>query len=248
MPVMKQRLDELLVQRRLAADLRTARAMIVAGEVVAGDQRADKPGTLFPDDICLRVKEKCPYVSRGGLKLVRGLEHFRLDPSGMCCIDVGASSGGFTDCLLQHGAARVFAVDVAYGQLDWKIRQDSRVVVKERFNARHIKPTDLDRAVDLAVMDASFISITRILPVLPPLFSNLVRILTLVKPQFELPRELVGKGGVVRDPELHRQAVESVSRFAEELGLYSQGVVTSPIRGPKGNTEFLLFLISEPDL
>jgi len=239
---MKMRLDELLVQRRLAADLRKARAMIVAGEVFAGDERADKPGTMFPDEVRLRVKQKCAYVSRGGLKLEHGLAHFHLDPTGMCCLDVGASSGGFTDCLLQHGAARVFAVDVAYGQLDWKIRQDSRVEVIERFNARHFRPGDLDAPIDLAVMDASFISVTRIIPALLPLFADMVRILTLVKPQFELTREKVGKGGVVRDPQFHQEAVESVRSFAEALGLTGRGMVASPILGPKGNTEFLLYL------
>ncbi len=239
---MKMRLDELLVQLRLAADLRKARAMIVAGEVFAGDERADKPGTMFPDEVRLRVKQKCAYVSRGGLKLEHGLAHFHLDPTGMCCLDVGASSGGFTDCLLQHGAARVFAVDVAYGQLDWKIRQDSRVEVIERFNARHFRPGDLDAPIDLAVMDASFISVCRIIPALLPLFADTIRILTLVKPQFELAREKIGKGGVVRDPQLHQEAVESVRSFAEGLGLTGLGMVASPILGPKGNTEFLLYL------
>lgn len=241
---MKLRLDQILVNRHLAPDLAKAGAMIGAGEVYAGDTLADKAGQKYPEDIELRLKQKCRFVSRGGLKLEKGLQTFPLDPSGMCCLDVGASSGGFTDCLLQYGATKVFAVDVAYGQLDWKLRQDERVVVIERFNARKLTIQDLGEPIDLAVMDASFISITKIIPALLPLFRDRIRILSLIKPQFELSREKVGSGGVVRDPELHREAVDKIRTFGAGAGLRCNGVVTSPILGPKGNTEFLILLTS----
>jgi 23S rRNA (cytidine1920-2'-O)/16S rRNA (cytidine1409-2'-O)-methyltransferase len=240
----KVRLDELLVQHKLAGDLEAARAIIGAGEVYVNDTLADKAGQMYIATAALRLKEKCRYVSRGGLKLEKGLEFFELNPEGMCCLDVGASSGGFTDCLLQHNAAKVFAVDVAYGQLDWKIRQDDRVVVFERFNARKLQPSDLGQSVDFAVMDTSFISITRIIPTLLPLFSEHIRILALIKPQFELPKNKVGKGGVVRNPLLHQEAIDKITEFAASIGLTPQGVVTSPILGPKGNTEFLIYLCS----
>lgn len=216
--------------------------MIGAGEVYVNDEISDKAGKPYPADAEIRVKGKCRYVSRGGLKLEHGLDHFQVSPQDLCCADIGASSGGFTDCLLQHGAARVYAIDVAYGQLDWKIRQDPRVVVMERFNARKIQPADLAEPIELAVMDTSFISITSIIPALLPLFKDKVRILALIKPQFELPKAKVGKGGVVRDPELHQQAVTKIERFATEHGLVSSGVTPSPILGPKGNTEFLIYL------
>jgi len=236
----KFRLDELLVNRGLAPDIDKARAMIGAGEVLADEAVADKAGQKYSDKVQLRIREKCRYVSRGGLKLEKGLDYFRIEVSGACCLDIGASSGGFTDCLLQHGAAKVFAVDVAYGQLDWRIRQDQRVTVIERFNARNLQPEVLGQAIDLAVMDTSFISITAIIPVLPALFSGSpVNIVALIKPQFELPRSLVGKGGVVRDAALHQQAIEKIARFAEAAGLRFHGAVASPILGPKGNKEFL---------
>jgi len=241
----KFRLDELLVHRGLAPDLDKARAMIGAGEVLADEAVADKAGLKYPDTTELRIREKCRYVSRGGLKLEKGLEYFRIEVSGACCLDVGASSGGFTDCLLQHGAAKVFAVDVAYGQLDWSIRQDQRVTVIERFNARNLSPEVLGQPIDLAVMDTSFISITTIIPVLLPLFSNApVDIVALIKPQFELPKSQVGKGGVVRDAALHQQAIDKIVRFAAGTNLRFHGAVASPILGPKGNKEFLTRLSS----
>ncbi|WP_419175228.1 TlyA family RNA methyltransferase [Desulfosediminicola sp.] len=239
---MKLRLDELLVERHLANDIAAARAMIGAGEVLVNDQVADKAGIAYPAGIAIRTKQKCRYVSRGGLKLEQAIDSFDIDPAGMCCLDVGASSGGFTDCLLQNGAARVYAVDVAYGQLDWKLRSDDRVVVIERFNARKLKPSDLGEAIDLAVMDASFISITKIIPTLIPLFRERAQIIALIKPQFELPQHKIGKGGVVREPELHQEAIDKIVTFAKELDLKVEGIVTSPIHGPKGNTEFLIHL------
>ncbi|WP_275942857.1 TlyA family RNA methyltransferase [Desulfosediminicola flagellatus] len=240
----KIRLDQLLVQRNFCDSLSKAQAVIGAGEVYVNDTPADKAGQPFPADAPIRVKEKCRYVSRGGLKLERGLEYFNINATDMCCLDVGASSGGFTDCLLQNGAAKVFAVDVAYGQLDWKIRQDERVVVIERFNARKLTPEVLKQPIDLAVMDTSFISITKIIPFLLPLFNDTLQIVALIKPQFELPKYKIGKGGVVRDSELHQEAIDLILEFADKINLTSHGVVESPIRGPKGNTEFLIHLSS----
>lgn len=241
----KIRLDQLLIQHNLAENIHKAQAMIGAGEVYVNDTPADKAGASFPADVAIRVKEKCPYVSRGGLKLERGLKFFQMNPAGFCCLDVGASSGGFTDCLLQNDAAKVFAVDVAYGQLDWKMRQDERVVVIERFNARKLTPEVLKQPVDLAVMDTSFISITKIIPYLLPLFSKKIQIIALIKPQFELPKHKVGKGGVVRDSALHQEAIDLILDFADKNDLTSHGVVESPIRGPKGNIEFLIYLSRE---
>lgn len=242
---MKARLDQLVIDHNLAQSLAEAQAMIGAGEVYVDDRIADKPGLLFPRSVVLRLKEKCPYVSRGGLKLAKSLLHFNIDPKNMICIDIGASTGGFTDCLLQHHAGRVYAVDVAYGQLAWKIRQDPRVVVLERFNARKITAKDIHESLlDLAVMDASFISITTLLPPLVNLFRTNVAIVALIKPQFELPRNLVGEGGVVHDPSLHQQVIDKIVNFVNQMGLTSQGVIPSPILGPKGNREFLIYITS----
>ncbi len=239
---MKIRLDQFLLKERFAPNLEKSRAIIRAGEVFIDEVVSDKPGQLIQPDSNIRVKDRCPYVSRGGLKLKKGLSFFAISPAGKICIDIGASTGGFTDCLLQHNATKVYAVDVAYGQLAWKIRQDERVVVLERFNARNIKPADLNEAVDLAVIDASFISITKLIPPLLSLFSDAVTILTLIKPQFELPRDKITSGGVVRDSDLHLEARKKITLFAEQVGLKSRGSVESPILGPKGNKEFLMLL------
>ncbi|PIE74022.1 MAG: TlyA family rRNA (cytidine-2'-O)-methyltransferase [Deltaproteobacteria bacterium] len=239
---MKKRLDALLVERGLAADQEQAARMILAGEILVNDFPADKAGNMFCKDSTIRVREKCPFVSRGGLKLQEGLRQFDISPQGWCCLDVGASSGGFTDCLLQAGATKVFAVDVAYGQLDWKIRQDSRVVVIERTNAKKLTPEFLGQPIDLVVMDISFISITKIIPVLLPLFASKIQILTLIKPQFELPKEKIAKGGVVTDTNLHQEAIKKITTFASQLSLTCQPAVESPIKGAKGNTEFLMLL------
>ena len=241
----KIRLDQLLYEKGFASTLEKARGMIYAGEVQVNEVLSDKPGLLFSSDSKLRVKQKCAYVSRGGLKLEKGLSHFNIDPAGKICIDIGASSGGFTDCLLQHDARKVYAVDVAYGQLAWKIRQDKRVVVMERFNARNIKRTDLSDDVDLGVIDASFISITKLLPPLFSLFGEGVNIIALIKPQFELPKNKVGAGGVVSDAKSHIEAVIKIEQFVEQFGKTSKGSVQSPILGPKGNKEFLLFITDQ---
>lgn len=240
---MKDRADALLVTRGLCDSREQAKRLILAGEVLTGTTVVAKPSTKLATDAELRVKEKPKYVSRGGLKLEGALDHFGLEPEGMTCLDCGASTGGFTDCLLQRGAVKVHAIDVGTNQLVWKIRNDPRVVVKEKFNARYMTPEDVGEEVDLCVTDVSFISLTRILP---PLFSVLKpngRIICLVKPQFELARDEIGKGGIVRDPELHQKAVDKIRNFVtEELGYRWLDYTTSPITGTDGNVEYLALL------
>jgi 23S rRNA (cytidine1920-2'-O)/16S rRNA (cytidine1409-2'-O)-methyltransferase len=241
----KQRLDDLLITFGLADTLVKARALIGAGQVLVNEQLADKAGCLFAPDVTIQVKESCPYVSRGGVKLKGALDAFSYDPKGQICVDIGASSGGFTDCLLQHGARKVYAVDVGYGQLDWKLRQDHRVIVIERFNARKISKVQIPDPIDLAVIDSSFISLTKLIPPLLPLYGEQIQLIALIKPQFELSREKVPKGGVVLDPLLHEEAISKIQLFCQKLGLTSKGVVRSPIVGPKGNSEFLIYLTLE---
>lgn len=241
---MKIRLDALLLERNLVQQKDKARALIGAGEVLVNERVVDKVGYLCDPEAAVRIRTHCPYVSRGGLKLAAGLDYFRIDPSGLTCIDIGASSGGFTDCLIQHGAGKVYAVDVAYGQLDWKIRQDPRVAVLERCNARQLTPAQIPEPIDLAVMDVSFISITKIIPALLPLFTGPFALLALIKPQFELPKEDIPRGGVVLLKELHQKAIDLVTAYALGLGLKTEGTVPSPVLGPKGNKEFLVYLHS----
>ena len=241
---MKIRLDALLLERNLVQQKDKARALIGAGEVLVNERVVDKVGFLCDPGAAVRIRTHCPYVSRGGLKLAAGLHHFRIDPSGLTCIDIGASSGGFTDCLIQHGAGKVYAVDVAYGQLDWKIRQDPRVVVLERCNARQLAPAQIPESIDLAVMDVSFVSITKIIPALLPLFTGPFALLALIKPQFELPKEDIPHGGVVLLAELHQKAIDLVTAYALGLRLKTEGTVPSPVLGPKGNKEFLIYLHS----
>jgi len=242
---LKDRLDQILLTRKLAPTIEAARAMIYAGEVFLTEQLSDKPGRLCATDVAIRVKEKCLYVSRGGLKLEKALAAFRVSPADRVCLDIGASSGGFTDCLLQNNARKVHAVDVAYGQLAWKIRQDPRVTVLERFNARNISAKDINNdPIDLAVMDVSFISLTTLLPPISKLFAQKVSILALIKPQFELPRADIGPRGVVSDAFLHQKAIDKIVIFAKQSGLISRGIVPSPILGPKGNREFLIHITS----
>lgn len=238
----KIRLDELLVLSALCNDIEQARRCIIAGEVSIDGDCADKAGALYPADTKPVLKERCPYVSRGGYKLAGGLKDFDYSPQGETCLDIGASTGGFTDCLLQHGAAKVYAVDVAYGMLNWKLRQDERVISIERFNARKISREQVPDAIDLAVIDAAFISLTKLIPPLKLLLKKTGTIICLVKPQFELPKNLVPKGGVVTDPAHHQQAIEKIAGFSRELGLTVTGPIQSAIRGPKGNREFLLKL------
>lgn len=239
----KERADALLVSRGLCDSREQAKRLILAGEVSTGTTVVAKPSTKLSTDAELSIKEKPKYVGRGGLKIEGALDTFHIDPTGMTCLDIGASTGGFTDCLLQYGATKVHAVDVGTNQLVWKLRNDPRVVVKEKFNARYMTPADIGDPIDLAVTDVSFISLTKILP---PMFSCLKpdgQIVCLIKPQFELNREDISKGGIVRDPELHQRAVDKIHHFVtEELGHTWIEYIDSPIKGTEGNREFLAWL------
>lgn len=235
------RLDELLLKRNLADDLAEARALILAGKVHVSNIIADKPGHHYPEEAIIRVKASLPFVSRGGLKLQGGLKHFNIEPSGWICADIGASTGGFTDCLLQNGASHVFAIDVAYGELHWKIRNDKRVTVLERLNVRSLSARHITAPIDLAVFDTSFISLTKVIPPVLPFFGSKIRILALVKPQFELAPHRVGKGGIVGDETAQLEAVEEIQRFGREHGLSCLGFSASVLRGAKGNQEYLVY-------
>lgn len=240
---LKQRLDKLMVEKGLAPSREKAQALIMAGQVVVGDHAAQKAGQQVLPDVEIRIKgEVLPYVSRGGLKLAQGLDTFGVDPAGRIAIDVGASTGGFTDCLLQRGARRVYAVDVGYGQLAWKLREDPRVVVMEKTNIRHLQPESLDPLPDLAVIDASFISLNLVLPPTLALLKRPAEVVALVKPQFEVGKGAVGKGGIVRDPKLHEEVLASMECLAAELGAELLGICDSPITGADGNREFLMGL------
>ena len=237
---MKQRLDRLLVERGLAESREKAQAIIMAGEVLVEGQKALKPGHSIDVSSRIEVTGKAPYVSRGGVKLAAALESFGIAVDGAVCMDAGSSTGGFTDCLLQHGAARVHAVDVGAGQLDWKLRNDPRVVVHEGINARNLRFEDIGEPIDLATLDVSFISATLILPAMAPLLRPEGRMVILVKPQFEVGKGQVGKGGIVRRPELHEAACVRVAEAAKNLG-FETSIMESPIRGAEGNKEFLLY-------
>ena len=241
---MKIRLDKLLLEKKLALTRQKAQALIGAGQVMVNNKLADKAGAMVEDSCIIEVKESCPFVSRGGYKLEAGLQFFDINPAGLTCLDVGASTGGFTDCLLQHGALKVYSVDVGYGQLAWKLRHDPRIVVLERTNARYLTKENFTEPIDLAVIDASFISLKLLIPPLLPFFRENVSILALIKPEFEVGRGKVGKGGVVRDPALHQEVIDEIIDFCTTLELKSCGVTSSPILGPKGNKEFLVHLVS----
>jgi len=237
---MKTRLDRLMVERGLAESREKAQGLIMAGEVRVAGQKASKPGQTVADDAPVEVLARPPYVGRGGFKLAGALRHFAIDAAGKVCLDIGASTGGFTDALLQAGAARVHAVDVGSGQLDWKLRSDARVVVHDRVNARALTFEEIGEPVDLAVCDVSFISVTLILPAVVALLRPDGRMVILVKPQFEVGKGQVGKGGIVREPELHQAACERVGASARELG-FTTTIMESPILGAEGNKEFLLY-------
>jgi 23S rRNA (cytidine1920-2'-O)/16S rRNA (cytidine1409-2'-O)-methyltransferase len=236
---MKRRLDVLLVEKGLTESREKAQALILAGKVLVEGKTVSKPGAFVHPEANIEVKEGLPYVSRGGLKLEFALKTFGVDPSGKVAIDVGASTGGFTDCLLQHGASKVYAVDVGYGQLAWKLRQDPRVVILERTNIRYL--TSLPELVDLATIDVSFISLRLVLPPVLNLLKPKAEVVALIKPQFEAGREKVGKKGVVRDPQVHREVLESLVDFAQDLGLSTLGLTVSPLLGPEGNVEFFAY-------
>ena len=236
----KKRLDVLLTERLYAETRSKAQAIIMSGNVYVNGQKADKPGMSFEETVEIEVRGAvCPYVSRGGLKLEKALRDFGVKPEGFVCSDSGASTGGFTDCLLQQGAKKVFAIDVGYGQLDWKIRSDERVVVMERTNIRYVTPDDLGEPLDLSVIDVSFISLKIVLPTIKTLLKPTGQVLCLIKPQFEAGKDKVGKKGVVREPETHKEVLDSFVELANELNFKILGLTFSPVKGPEGNIEFL---------
>ena len=240
----RARLDSLLIQRGLVSARDEGRRRILAGEVLVKDQSVTKAGALVDKDAPIRLKGKAtPYVSRGGSKLERALEEFEVKAEGVIALDVGASTGGFTDCLLTRGARRVYAVDVGYGQLDWKLRNDPRVVVMEKKNIRYLQPEELPEQPRLAVVDVSFISLRLVLPKVKDLLAEGGVILALIKPQFEVGKGKVGKGGVVRSPEEHDRVILEVKETAEAIDLEVSGVTESPLLGPKGNKEFFIYLV-----
>lgn len=243
----KERLDVLLVSLGLIESRSKAQATIMAGEVYVNGQKADKAGLEV--DITSKVEVRgsaCPYVSRGGLKLEKALRDFGIDPTGYVCSDSGASTGGFTDCLLQQGARKVFAIDVGYGQLAWKIRSDARVVTMERTNIRYVTPDALGEPLDLSVVDVSFISLKLVLPVIQKLLKPTGQVVCLIKPQFEAGKEKVGKKGVVRDPAVHEEVLRDFLALAEQLGFTLRNLTYSPVKGPEGNIEFLGHLSMQP--
>lgn len=242
----KERLDNLLVDRGLVSSRERAKALIAAGKVLVDQQKVDKPGATVRVEAQLQLTAQLPYVSRGGLKLEGALRAFGIEPGGMVVMDVGASTGGFTDCILQGGAKKVYAVDVGYGQLAWKLRNDPRVVNLERTNIRYLQREAVEEeGVDLILIDTSFISIEKFLPHLLGFLKEGGILLGLIKPQFEVGKGEVGKGGVVKDPALHQKAIDRISAFSRELGLRVLGVLESPLLGPKGNKEFFIHLLKK---
>jgi 23S rRNA (cytidine1920-2'-O)/16S rRNA (cytidine1409-2'-O)-methyltransferase len=241
--MLKKRLDLVLVDKGLIVSRQRAKAMIMAGKVLVNDRVVDKPGTLVdPLSPILVKQDDHPYVSRGGLKLEKALKSFPICVKNLICLDIGASTGGFTDCLLQFGAKKVYAVDVGYGQLDWKLRQDERVVVIERSNIRHLAYETINEQVDMVVADTSFISLKTVIPAAEKFMREDTGVLALIKPQFEAGKENVGKGGVVKDPEIRKKVVQDIQSFFKDRGYAINDVVPSPILGPKGNEEFILSL------
>ena len=243
----KKRLDVLLVEQGYAENRTKAQAIIMSGNVYVEGQKADEPGTSFEETVAIEVRgAACPYVSRGGLKLEKALRNFGVDPTGYVCSDSGASTGGFTDCLLQQGASKVFAIDVGYGQLDWKIRSDPRVVVMERTNVRYVTAEQLGEPLDLSVIDVSFISLRIVLPVIKTFLKpEKGQVLCLIKPQFEAGKEKVGKKGVVREPSVHKEVLDGFVDLTKEIGFTILGLTFSPVKGPEGNIEFLAHLTLE---
>jgi len=242
-PATRKRLDIILVERELVDSRQQAQRLIMAGQVMVDDRVVDKPGTQVSQEADITLKETLPYVSRGGLKLEAALDRFAIEVTGVIAADVGASTGGFTDCLLQHGASKVYAIDVGYGQLAWRLRNDPRVVVMERVNVRYLE--SLPEPVDLATVDVSFISLELVLPPVISFLEPHGDIVALIKPQFEAGRKQVGKGGVVKDPAVHRAVLRKVLLWAEGHGLAVRGLIASPLKGPAGNVEFLAHLVHQ---
>lgn len=239
----KQRLDIILVNRGYFQSREKARSSIMAGIVYVNKEREDKPGTRFDENCVIDIKENInPYVSRGGLKLEKALKSFKIDLTGKTVMDIGSSTGGFTDCMLKNGAAKVFAIDVGYGQLAWELRNDERVVCMERTNIRYVKPESIGVLSNFATIDVSFISLKKVLPVVKDLLDENGEIICLIKPQFEAGREKVGKHGVVREPEIHLEVIQRIAFFSIEIGFKVNGLSFSPIKGPEGNIEYLLYL------
>ncbi len=245
----KERLDVLLVNKGFFPSREKAKASIMAGVVYVNGEKVDKPGTKFDESVDIDVRENpIPYVSRGGLKLEKAIDYFEINMNGKTALDVGASTGGFTDCMLKKGASKVVAIDVGYGQLAWELRQDERVICMERTNIRYVKPEDIGFAADFATIDVSFISLKKVLPVVRDLLKEDGEIVCLVKPQFEAGREKVGKHGVVREPETHREVLEDLTEFVLKSGFAIRGITYSPVKGPEGNIEYLLYLLKCPHL
>ena len=245
---MKKRLDVLLVERGLAPSRERAKAYIMEGKVYVDEQKEDKAGTTFPEDARIEIHgRKLIYVSRGGLKLEKAIKTFPIDLTGAVCMDIGASTGGFTDCMLRNGASKVYSVDVGYGQFAYSLRQDERVVVMERTNVRYMKPSDIGELLDFASCDVSFISLSKVLPAVYPMLRDGAGMVCLIKPQFEAGRENVGKRGVVRDPAVHRQVIENVFYFTKKTGFSVRELTFSPIKGPNGNIEYLMYIAKSDD-
>ena len=240
----KERLDNLLMERGLASSRQKAKGLIMAGSVWVGGRKVTKAGREFPIDVEVEVKESPlqKYVSRGGLKLETAIKEFGLSVQGKVCLDVGASKGGFTDCLLKNGAQRVYALDVGYGQLDWKLRNDPRVVNIEKTNIRYFSGKEIKSPIDLATIDVSFISLDKVLPKVKELVGKKGEIVSLIKPQFEAGREKVQRGGVVKDSKVHQEVIDKIKLLARDLGLEVKGLITSPIKGPAGNIEYFIYL------
>ena len=245
---MKKRLDMLMMDRALAPSREKAKAYIMAGDVYVDGQKEDKAGTMFPETVKIEVRgNTLPYVSRGGLKLEKAMKNFDVTLDGKVCMDVGASTGGFTDCMLQNGAVKVYSIDVGYGQLDWKLRNDPRVVCMEKTNIRYVLPENLEGPADFSSIDVSFISLTKVLLPVRNLLTEEGEIVCLIKPQFEAGREKVGKKGVVRDPAVHREVIEKVRDYAMSIFMEPCHLSFSPIKGPEGNIEYLLHLKKHPE-
>lgn len=245
---MKERLDVLLVKRGLAVSREKAKAVIMAGIVYVENQKEDKAGSMFPDTVKIEVRgNTLKYVSRGGLKLEKAMTHFGVTLDQKVCMDVGASTGGFTDCMLQNGAVKVYAIDVGHGQLDWKLRNDERVVCMEKTNIRYVVPEDLQEPADFSSIDVSFISLTKVLLPVYHLLKDNGEVVCLIKPQFEAGREKVGKKGVVRDPAVHEEVIDKVIAYAKSIGYAVRHLEFSPIKGPEGNIEYLLHIQKQKD-